>query len=149
MSTEQAEAATSSAQPGQPEGIRELLKAQLAVPAFGLPFFGTMLSSRFQSHCSGAGPEVPQVLLHLVGGEVLDVCHVVEFTPRWIAVAAFRDDRTCEQMDLEFVPYELIHRVTLSSRPAEDRRLGFDVQRSQAALQAASHPEGNRDDSPS
>jgi len=140
MSIDQGEAAKAASPTTQVE-VRDLLKAELAAPAFGLPFFGTILSSRFESHCSGTGPEVPQVLLHLVGGAVLDVCHVVEFTPRWIATAVFRDDRSCEQMDLEFVPYELILRVTLSSRPAEERRLGFDVQRSRAALQAASQPQ--------
>ena len=141
MSTDQGEAALAAGPPTQPEGVRELLKAELAAPVFGLPFFGTMLTSRFETYCSGAGPEVPQVLLHLAGGAVLDVCHVVELTPRWIAMAVFRDDRTCEQMDLDFVPYELILRVTLSSRPAEERPLGFNVRRSQAALQAASQPQ--------
>lgn len=141
MSTDQANVATDAGPRSDSKGGREPFKTKFAEPSFGPEFFVTILSSRLQSHCSGIGPEVPRVLLHLVGGAALDVCHVVELTPRWIATAVFRDDRSCEQMDLEFVPYELILRITLSSRPAEERPLGFDIQRSQAALQAASQPQ--------
>lgn len=124
------------AEPAAPS-LGEALLAELAGPTFGLPFFCSVLRGRLERHCAGAGPEVPQVLLHLAGGSVLDLCHIVELAPRWIAAATFRDARSCEQMDLEFVPYELIVRVTLSSRPAEEHRLGFDAERSAAALQAA------------
>lgn len=120
---------------GVPDGLRQALRAELVGPVFGMPFFGTMLSGRIEDRCSGARPDVPQVLLHLASGTVLDICHIVEFAPRWIATAVFRGDRSCEQMDLEFLPYQLIVRVTLSSRPADERPLGFDVQRSRAAWQ--------------
>lgn len=124
-----------------PDGLRQVLRAELAGPVFGMPFFGSMMNGQLREHCSGIGPDVPQVLLHLADGTVLDSCHIAEFAPRWIATAVFRDDRSCEHMDLEFVPYQLIVRVTLSTRPASERPLGFDVQRSQAAWQASAPEE--------
>lgn len=122
---------------GLPDELHQALRAELAGPAFGLPFFGAMLSGRIEDGCSGVQPDVPQVLLHLASGAVLDICHIVEFAPRWIATEVFRDDRSCEQMDLEFLPYQLIVRVTVSSRASDERRLGFDVQRSLAAWEAS------------
>lgn len=117
---------------------RKALIAELTGPVFGLPFFASVLKDRLEQHCSGAGPEVPQLFLHLVSGGVLDVCHIVELSPKWVAAAAFREEeRSCALMDLEFVPYELILRVTLSTRPADEHQLGFDMKRSVPAMQAA------------
>ena len=142
--------------PEAPEGNEEpdraelgrVLAAEITGPVFGLPFFCSVMKSRLMRHCSGVGPDVPQVLLHLAEGTALDLCHIVELSPKWIAAAVFRDDRSCDRMDVEFIPYELIVRVTLSSRPGEDHdRLGFDVERSAAALQAAELPAACHDGS--
>lgn len=128
---------SSGARAAPSEELDEALVADLLGPVFGLPFFCTVLRSRLHQHCPGVTPDVPQVLLHLAGGVVLDLCHIVELSPRWIAAAVFRDARSCEEMDLEFVPYELIVRVTLSRRPADERRIGFDAERSTAAIAVA------------
>ncbi len=122
--------------------LARVLASEITGPVFGLPFFMSVLKSRLMRHCNEVGPDVPQVLLHLAEGSVLDLCHIVELSPKWIAAAVFRDDAdSCDKMDVEFVPYELIIRVTLTGRSAEGpRRLGFDVNRSVAALEAATAP---------
>lgn len=117
--------------------LRDRLRAEFAGPLFGVPFFGTILRDRLGKHCSGIGADTPQVLLHLADGSLLEICHITELAPRWVAVTVFRDERACDRMDLEFVPYQLITRVTLSSRPSDERQLGFNVERSQAAWRAS------------
>lgn len=128
------------------EGLRERFRAEIAGPLFGVPFFGTVLRDRLGEHCSGIGSDTPQVLLHLADGSLLDICHITELAPRWISVTVFRDERSCDRMDLEFVPYQLITRVTLSSRPADERQLGFNVEGSQAAWRASAAQRESRHD---
>jgi len=97
---------------------------------FGPSFFRSVLSERVEAHCRGASTDVAVVLLHLVDGRSLDLCHVAQVAPGWIAVAAFRDVPTCEEMDLVFVPYGAIHRITISARARTERVIGFRRERS-------------------
>ncbi len=51
-----------------------------------------------------------------------------------MAAAVFRDGASCEEMDTVLVPYALILRITLSKRAAPERRMGFQLDKSAAAL---------------
>jgi len=104
-----------------------------AVPS-DATFFLTVLGERVRSYCPGAPDDVPVVLLQLADGTRLDLCHVAMLAPRWIGLVVFRDAASCEEMDLVCVPYETIVRVTVSSRPADERRIGFQAERSAAAM---------------
>lgn len=57
---------------------------------------------------------MPVVELHLADGTTLDLCHIPTLTAPRLAVQVYRDRETCEDMDLTFIPYGLIMRVTVS-----------------------------------
>jgi hypothetical protein len=105
--------------------------------AFDPGFFTTVFADRLKAACEGHPPETPVVLLDLVDGSTLDLCHIEGLAPRWLLVAAFRGEPTCERMDLVFVPYESILRVTVSSRDAQAPAMGFSLAKSLPALSTA------------
>jgi len=137
--------AGSEVQSRGPDGEQaERILREFSGPVFGLKFFAELLSGRLRASCAAADGEVPQMLLHLGDGVALDVCHITEFAPRWMALMVFRGDRACAAMDVEIVPYGLITRVTLSGLPSEERRIGFDVKQSMAALSGDSNSSPER-----
>ena len=42
------------------------------------------------------------------------VCHVMQLAEKWLTVAHFRDPETCDDMDVCFLPYELVVRINVS-----------------------------------
>jgi hypothetical protein len=98
---------------------------QRAPVPFGPAFFATVLSDRVREVCDGHPDPLPVVELHLADGYLLDVCHIAAIEQPWVAVAAFRDRETCEEMDLLFVPYAMIIRVSVSVRHKSERPAGF------------------------
>ena len=90
----------------------------------GPDFFRTQLADRVRARCSDEA-DVPVVQLRLADGTTLDVCHIPTIERLWLAVEAFRDPETCEDMDLVFIPYETVTRVTVSARPQRERPIGF------------------------
>jgi hypothetical protein len=68
---------------------------------------------------------VPVVTLLLSNGRVLDLCHIVRLDGAWLAVQYFRDTQTCPEMDVAFLPYELVSMVTVSLRHPGNRKIGF------------------------
>lgn len=96
-------------------------------PPFGPAFFATILADRVRAACEGQPEHVPVVELQLADGLTLDLCHVPGIEPQWLAVQAYRDRETCEEMDLVFVPYALITRVTLSMWHPDQRPIGFQL----------------------
>jgi hypothetical protein len=97
-------------------------------PAFGPHFYLSVLPDRVVSQCQGHPDNVPVVNLHLGNGRMLDLCHIVHLTERWFAVQYFRDTETCEDMDVAFLPYDLVVMVTLSLHSADKRRIGFNIE---------------------
>jgi hypothetical protein len=97
---------------------------------FNHAFFQTVFPGRVRSLCESRSGEVAIVLLQLADDRELDLCHIELLAPRWMAVAVFRNGTSCESMDSVFVPYEMITRVTLSSRNAGERHMGFQTERS-------------------
>lgn len=112
-----------------PEGgdERELSRLLAVGPPFGPAFFATVLADRVRAACEGQPDHVPVVELQLADGLTLDLCHVPGTGPQWAAVQAYRDRETCEEMDLVFVPYALITRVTVSMWHPNQRPIGFQL----------------------
>lgn len=104
---------------------------------FNHAFFQSVFPERVRSLCEGHSGEVAVVLLQLADDREFDLCHIELLAPRWMAVAVFRNGTSCESMDTVFVPYEMITRVTLSSRKAGERHLGFQTDRSAHSMGGA------------
>ena len=108
---------------------------------FDAHFYQTVLLDRVAKECQGQPQQVPAVLLFLSDGSRLDICHITACDDTWLGVAYFRDTATCEDMDLAYVPYKLVTRVTVSLHHPQTRRLGFDVAKSRAGADAATDRE--------
>jgi hypothetical protein len=69
------------------------------------------------------------VLIHLVEGETLDLCHVIGVAPRWVALAvrASRSEPSVEahRMRTVLVPYAHVVRVTMQPESLDASGLGF------------------------
>lgn len=107
------------------EGLSD--RAELIGPPFAPTFFVTALRERVRAECDGHPEAVPVVELHLADGATLDICHIPAIEPQWLAAQVYRDLETCEEMDLMFVPYGLITRVTVSMWHPSQRRIGFTL----------------------
>jgi hypothetical protein len=94
---------------------------------FDATFYKETLPERITRDCEGHPGDTPVVNLHLSNGTVLDLCHVVRLADMWLAVAHFRDSKTCADMDIAFVPYELVIMVTVSMYRPEVRAMGFSL----------------------
>lgn len=92
---------------------------------FDAGFYQAALSDRVAKECEGHPGLVAVVKLHLGDGTVLDLCHVTALSERWMSVAFFRNTETCEDMDVTFIPYELVLRVTVSLHHPSNRAIGF------------------------
>lgn len=103
----------------------------LAEPwCFGPEFFALQLSRFVRDHCPAAEESLPRVELHLVDGQILDLCHIFGVAPTWVALAVYAG-RHAEgaAMRTELVPYALITRVTVSQGPSSEGAIGFDTSR--------------------
>ncbi len=96
--------------------------------AFGPSFFVKQLHAFVRDRCPDPAEHLPVVLLHLVDGEVLDVCHVIGLTRSWVALAIREGERASAmpEMRTELVPYEAIHRVTVRAVRPTGTHIGFD-----------------------
>ncbi|MBF8266552.1 MAG: hypothetical protein HW388_60 [Dehalococcoidia bacterium] len=95
--------------------------------AFDASFYREVLPDRVTKECHGQPDAVPVVNLHLATGRTLDLCHAVHLADTWFAVQHFRDAKTCADMDVAFLPYELVSMVTVSLHHPTSRRMGFSV----------------------
>lgn len=94
---------------------------------FDAAFFSGFLGDRVRALCAQQPDRVPVVLLHLADGAILDLCHIEQLFPDWVGATVFHDVKTCTRMDLVFVPYGLITRVTISLPSIDERRIGFQL----------------------
>lgn len=94
---------------------------------FDAAFYTTVFPQLVQKECRRQADKVPVVEFRLGDGSGLDVCHILQLADRWLAVAFFRDPETCEDMDIAFLPYELVVRITVSLHNPQSRRLGFTI----------------------
>lgn len=107
-------------------------------PPFGPAFFASALHARVRAQCDEHPEGVPVVELHLADGTTLDVCHIPVLEAPWLAAQVYRDRETCEDMDLVFVPYGLIMRVTIAVWHRSQRPIGFNLDEHAPALPSAS-----------
>ena len=101
---------------------------------FDSAFYTTVFPQLVQQECRRQAEKVAVVELLLGDGGTLDICHVLQLADKWLAVAFFRDPKTCEDMDMAFLPYELVARVTVSFHSPQTRKLGFSVEGGPATL---------------
>lgn len=90
-------------------------------------FFGTILPEHVRAEVAANPGKVPVIELYLVGGAVLDLCHVVRLADAWVAVAHFCREDVFDDTDIAFLPYGTITRVSLTLRDAKEREIGFSV----------------------
>jgi hypothetical protein len=119
-------------QPARPEHVEGW--TGVPGPAFGPHFYLSVLPDRVISQCQGHPDNIPVVNLHLANGRTLDLCHIVHLADRWFAVQYFRDSESCEDMDVAFLPYDLVVLVTLSLHSADQRRIGFNIEAGNPSL---------------
>ena len=134
-----------------------LIEASKHYP-FGPAFFMSQLRGFAGEKCPDPARGLPVVELHLADGEVLALCHVIGVAPAWVALAVNETDHTTSapRMRTEFVPFEVITRVTLRLSRPESPHLGFEHSRvprmlsvsgqaettPEAAIEAAASPPG-------
>jgi len=94
---------------------------------FDAVFFSGFLGERARALCAQQPDRTAVVLLHLADGAILDLCHIEQLFPDWMAGRVYWDPKTCDRMDLVFVPYALITRVTVSLPSIHERRIGFQT----------------------
>ena len=108
---------------------------------FDANFYAETLPDLVQAECLRQPEKTPVVKLRLGDGGELDVCHVAQLAARWLAVTFFRDAERCDDMDVCFLPYELVARVTVSLHPRQTRKLGFSIEETVKKTAAAVEPE--------
>lgn len=102
---------------------------------FDGPFYLSALPEVVKQQCQQQPEHVPVVELHLGDGTTLDVCHIISLAPTWFAVAYFRNPSLSDEVEQALLPYPLVQWITLATHPPHVRRIGFDVERSAAAVQ--------------
>ena len=60
----------------------------------------------------------------------MDLCHIERLFADWLAGMVYHDPKTCDRMELVFVPYTLITRVTISLPSVHERQIGFQTKTS-------------------
>ena len=94
---------------------------------FDQTFFGAILPREAQQFAADHPDTVPVVAVLLNDGTHLDICRVLGFSDQWVAMAPFRQPGACDDVDLVFLPYPAIVRVTIALPHASKRRIGFDA----------------------
>ena len=111
------------------ENLQELLQAAESRWPFGPRFFAGQLGGLIRDRCPDPEEVRPVVEVHLFGGEVLDVCHVIGLAPGYVALAVYAAPArsTPRAMRTELVPYAGIARVSIAAADAEAHHVGFDA----------------------
>ena len=110
----------------------EALVAADAHATFGPIFFLRHLRGLVRDQCPDPSEGMPRVVLHLVDGAELDVCHVIGIDARWIALAVREPEQEGRllAMRTELVPYPMIVRIVIYAvRKEFSHHVGFDVAR--------------------
>lgn len=118
---------------------------------FGPSFFLGNLGRFVREHCPESKENLPLVRVYLAGGEMLDVCHIIGVSSRWVMLAVRDFDNQRDAMAVELVPYDAIRRVSIRSRHVDTSSIGFsEIQRPQIigpeALVRAAMPREHRGD---
>lgn len=91
---------------------------------FGAGFFRTHFFDRMRKVCE-IDDTTPILEVQLTTGQVIDVSHIEELKPDYMLVSAFLDSRDCERTFQTYIRYVTIYRINMSTRPVEERAIGF------------------------
>ena len=95
---------------------------------FGPTLFLQFFSGLVRDRCPAPSERVPRVRVHLVTGEVLEVCHIAWISPSWLSlVVAAKEPPEVGAMQTELVPYATITRITISSVRRSEAQIGFNL----------------------
>lgn len=97
--------------------------------SFGPLFFMQNLRGLVRDRCPEPAESIPSVHVHLMDGEILDLCHIIGVSPNWIAMAVHEEEHAerPDQMRTELVPYHLIARVSIqTTRHSGTHPIGFN-----------------------
>ena len=98
--------------------------------SFGPLFFMQNLRGLVRDRCPDPSEAIPSVHVHLMDGEVLDLCHIIGVSPNWIALAVHEEELADRpsQLRTELVPYHHIARVSIQTTHHEGTHpIGFNV----------------------
>lgn len=112
--------------------------------SFGPLFFLRHLGGLVRERCPDPSEAAPRVQAALADGTVLDLCHIIGVTPKWIAFAVFDTEHGggSERMRTELVPYAMITRLSIRTDPGHGiHRMGFDVDRNPEVREGRGGPE--------
>jgi hypothetical protein len=94
---------------------------------FDHAFFHHVLARQMEAIAATYPQQTPVLQLHLGDGALLDVCRIVGLSNTWLAVAHYREAATCDDVDLAFVPYPLIVRISIALPHVSTRPIGFST----------------------
>lgn len=103
---------------------------------FGPSFFLGHLGRFVRENCPPAEEHLPIVQIRLADGHVLDLCHIIGVSPRWVMLAIRDTTAHPTDMAIEFVPFEMIQGISIRSRHAEGGSVGFSQSHSPAVMAA-------------
>ena len=112
------------------KAMKELAAADQRV-SFGPFFFMQNLRGLVRDRCPEPSEAIPTVQIHLMDGQILEICHIIGIAPNWIALAVHEDEHSERRSPLrtEMVPYHLIARVSIESNRHEGSHpIGFSAQ---------------------
>ncbi len=111
-------------------------------PPFDAGFFLSQLAGFVRNRCPSPEAGLPKVELHLMAGEVLDLCHVIGVSPGWVALAVAEPSGLTlpPRVRTELVPYAAIVRVTVRTAPSETTTIGFETRHPPVTLDLATVP---------
>ncbi|MCO5176249.1 MAG: hypothetical protein M9890_04635 [Thermomicrobiales bacterium] len=92
---------------------------------FDQTFFGAILPREATRFATEHPDSVPVVSVLLTDTTQLDVCRVLGLSDQWVALARFRQPSICDDVDIVFVPYPTIARVTIAVPHISERQIGF------------------------
>jgi hypothetical protein len=81
-----------------------------AMCAFGPNFFVGQL---VRDHCPSPEDKLPHVQLKLADGEILDLCHVVGVSTKWVVLAVLDPGAHTHDMISVLVPFEMVQGVRI------------------------------------
>lgn len=112
---------------------------------FGPQFFATHLAAFVRDRCPAPTEALPVVLLHLVDGETLDVCHVIGLAASWVALAVHSEREGEEpRMRTDVVPYSAVLRVSLRAEARGGGSIGYRQEHEPQAFGGANSDLGTR-----
>ena len=104
--------------------------------AFGPSFFLGQLGRFVRDHCPAPEEHLPLVQLRLADGQILDLCHIIGVSPRWVMLAVRDASAHPSDMVIDLVPFQSIQRVTIRARHTEGATVGFLQSQPPAIMEA-------------